>query len=229
MKKFLPLIFFVWSCTGNETKNQKPLQVLNVNDDEWATYEGRWSSDRGVLSLELSLKEGSVGIDSDYKLQESLLSDTRAFGTTSIGKYTTVSGLSDGALGIEIQNLDKRSEITMFRFESTTEPNKTDEMFFITRGNDELIPCDDHFKPLTTNKKFTLHKRSRLFTVEGYFSAYAGAAEFFEMNTRENWIVADLGEIDKIKLRHKELIKQEFEGVYLKALAYSVADSGDRW
>ena len=108
-----------------------------------------------------------------------------------------------------------------------------DEMFFLTRGNDELLPCDDNFKPITTDRRYTLHKRSRLFTVEGYITFGQDSAEyfkqdsatFFERNTSEYWRVTDLGEFNELRLLYKKLAKEKFEGVYLKALAYSVMDT----
>ena len=39
------------------------------------------------------------------------------------------------------------------------------------------------------------------------------------------WKVANLGELDGLKLMYKQLATQENEGIYLKALAYSVLDT----
>ena len=98
-------------------------------------------------------------------------------------------------------------------------------MFFVTRGNDELLPCDNNFIPLTLDRRYTLHRRSNLFTVEGYFTLEHDSFEFFERNTREYWKVTDLGEFNELTVAYNKLAKEKYEGIYLKALAYSVLDS----
>jgi hypothetical protein len=85
--------------------------------------------------------------------------------------------------------------------------------------------CDNNFTPLTTDRRYTLHKRSRLFTVEGYFTLEPDTVKFFERNTREDWSVTDLGEYHELIASYKDLAKGKYEGIYLKALAYSVLDT----
>lgn len=48
---------------------------------------------------------------------------------------------------------------------------------------------------------------------------------FFERNTRERWKVTDLGEFNELRLIYKQLAKEKHEGIYLRALAYSVLDT----
>jgi hypothetical protein len=100
-----------------------------------------------------------------------------------------------------------------------------EEMFFITRGHDELIPCDNEYKPLTTDWRYTLHRRSNLFTVEGYVTFDSDSAEFYERNVMERWRLADLEEFQELKEKYRQTAKEKYEGIYLKALAYSVADT----
>ena len=222
MKKIL-LLFLLYACTANEKKRQDPFPVLTVSEDEWATYEGRWLTNDAIISFELSLKSGAFGIDSYYKLQESIVSDNKASGTTSYGLYSTNTGFANKELGICLHDLSTYTEGSYLRFKkSDSEP---EEMFFITRGNDELLPCDNGFKPITTDWRYTLHKRSSLFTVEGYITFEQDSAELYERNTSDHWKVADLGEFDKLRIQYIQLAKVRHEGIYLRALAYSVGDT----
>ena len=222
MKKVFTLIFLLFECTVHEKQKQEPFPVLTISDDEWATYEGRWLANDDIIRFELSLKSGAFGVDSDYKLVESFESDSLASGTTSQGMYSSYNGFANNELGICLHDLDTYSKAMHWRFKKSTD--MSDEMFFMTRGNDELLPCDDSFKPITTDRRYTLHKRSKLFTVEGYITFNQDSAVFFERNTREPWKVTDLGEFNKLRLMYKQLAKEKYEGIYLKALAYSVLE-----
>ena len=226
MKKMLLVIFLLYACTANEKKRHDPFPVLTVSDDEWATYEGRWLTNDAIISFELSLKSGSFGIDSYYKLSESIDSDTKSSGTTSYGLYSTYTGFANKELGICLHELSTYTEGTYLRFKKSDD--SLEEMFFITRGNDELLPCDDGFKPITSDRRYTLHKRSTLFTVEGYITFEQDSAVFYERNTSEHWKVADLGEFDKLRVQYKQLAKEKYEGIYVRALAYSVCDTTSR-
>ncbi len=225
MKGIFVLIFILFACTAHEKKKQEPFPLLTISEDEWATYEGRWLTNDGLVGLELSLKTGVSGVDSFYKLHEFFLSDSLASGTGSEGMYSTYYGIVNKELGICLHDLSEYSKGNYLRFKKSQDPTMPDEMFFITRGNDELLPCDDNFKPITTDRRYTLHKRSKLFTIEGYITFHHDSTEFFERNTAEHWKVTDLGEFDKLKLMYKQLAKEKYEGVYLKALAYSVLDT----
>jgi hypothetical protein len=111
------------------------------------------------------------------------------------------------------------------RYESFNGLRTTKEMFFITRGNEELLPCDNNYNPLTTDTRYTLHKRSRLLTVEGYITFENDTAEFFERNSRVRWRVADLGEFDSLEAKYKRFVMEKLQGIYLKELAYTVVDT----
>ncbi len=226
MKKISALIFLLSACATHENKNKEPFTVAaKVNEDEWATYEGHWSTQGAVVRMELSLRNGGVGVDSDYKLIESYESDIRASGTVSNETYSTYSGFPNHEFGIRLHNLGEYANGSFLRFKKSPDVNEPDEMFFLTRGSDELLPCDQNFKPLTEDRRYTLHKRSKLFTVEGYITYNQDSTDFFERNTRERWKVTNLGEFDEVTQKYKELAKEKFEGIYLKALAYSVADT----
>lgn len=220
------LIFILPACTVNENRNQKPFPVLATSaDDEWATYEGKWLKQGGIIRFELSLKSGSLGYDSYYKLTEYFESDRSASGTPSHGLYSTYNRFANKELGICLHDVGTYENGNYLRFKKNNDIDGQDEMYFVTRGNDELLPCNNTFTPLTTDKRYTLHKRSNLFTVEGYFTMAEDSIEFFERNTREYWKITDLGEFNELTLAYHKLVKEKYEGIYLKALAYTVLDT----
>ena len=224
MKKLFVFIFLLSACTVHEKEKQKPFPVFTISDDEWATYEGKWLNNDGVIRFELSLKSGGFGVDSYYKLVESFESDSLASGTESQGSYSTHYGFANKEVGICLHDLSEYSKGFYLRYKPSQRMDIPEEMFFITHGNDELVPSDDHFKPITTDRRYTLHQRSKLFTVEGYITFEHDTATFFERNTCEHWKVTNLGEFNEIRSIYKQLAKVKYEGIYLKALAYSVTD-----
>lgn len=208
---------------SSEKEKQVLFPILNISDDEWATYEGRWLTKGGIIHFELSLKTGPVGMDSYYELQESFISDSVAHGTTSQGRYSTFYGSNNKEVGICLHDLGDYDYSVVLRYKKS--PGMPEEMFFLTRGGSELLPSDDSFKPLTTDRRYTLHKRSRQFTVERYLTVENDSVSFFERNTLEHWRVTDLGEYDQLKELYNRLAREKYEGIYVKALAYAVSDT----
>ena len=51
--------------------------------------------------------------------------------------------------------------------------------------------------------------------------------EFFERNTFEDWHVAQLGLYEDVRKNYTGLAKEPWEGIYVRALAYSVSDTTD--
>lgn len=226
MNKLFLFIFLVSACTVNEKEKQKPFPALTIsNDDEWATYEGKWLTNGGVIRLELSLKSGAFGYDSYYKLSESFEADSSASGTTSQGLYSSYEGLPNKEFRICLHDISTYAKGGYLRFKRWDKIDNKDEMFFMTRGTGELLPCDNNFNPLTTDRRYTLHRRLNLFTVEGYFTMEQDSIKFFERNTREYWKITDLGEFNELIVAYKKLAKEKYEGIYLKALAYTVRDT----
>lgn len=223
MRKILCLLIGLSGCMSNEKEKTILFPMLTVNDDEWAIYEGRWLTQGGSIHFELSLKTGPVGTDSYYVLHESFISDSLSHGTTSQGRYSTFYGSNNKEVGICLRELALYDFSMALRYQKS--PDMPEEMFFLTRGDRELLPSDDSFKPLTTDRRYTLHKRSKQFTVEGYLTVENNSVSFFERNTHERWRVADLGEYDQLKELYTRLAREKYEGIYLKALAYSVSDT----
>ena len=234
----LILIVLLSTCSAIDKKKPAPFPILDTSGEEWATYEGKWLYKDGVIQFELFLKTGATGVDTYYKLHERVLSKQSAGSTTSQGMYSSYYGISNNQTGICLHdlatfNLKNFTSPTHLRYKKSI-IDEREEMFFITRGNNELLPCDNDFKPITTDRKYSLHKRSKQFTVEGYITfnqdtlTEEDTARFFERNTSEYWSVTNLGEFDELQTAYKKLAKEKNEGIYLKALAYSVIDTTAR-
>lgn len=220
--KWIAFTLLLSACSLSEKKNEVPFLVAPLKDEQWATFEGRWKSPDAVIHLELSLESGSVGADAHYDLHELKEATKFASGTSSQNLYSTYIRDAGKEFGIRLHNLAEYSYSNYFRYPSNSDQGE--EMFFLTRGDEELIPCDDKFQPLTDDWRSTLHKRSRPFTVEGYFTFEKDSAKFFERNAMQNWKLTELGDFFELKTKYAQLAKQKHEGIYLKGLAYSVKD-----
>lgn len=94
------------------------------------------------------------------------------------------------------------------------------ELFFKNKGDHELVLLDRDLSEASPG--YSLVRRSNLFTVEGYITFVNDTSDFFERNTRQKWAVAKLGEYPEADSTYKLLAKEKFEGIYMKALGYSV-------
>lgn len=216
MKKVFALVLLLAGCTTTpRSPETKDFPTLYVTDDAWATYESRW-----VVRFELSLKAGAFGYDSYYRLIEHYEKKNSASSVVTSGTYTTHYNWKDNLHAITLHDLNTTLEGGYLRYKQFGK--SYEEMYFLSRGNQELIPCDDNFNALTEDPRYTLHKRSRLFTVEGYITFENDSATFFERNTHEHWKVANLGEIQELKKWYRKLARRKYEGVYMRALAYSI-------
>lgn len=224
--KYAAFIFLLICCSC-KTKPHQDFVIVTTGDEEWTHYEGQWTMDAGVVIMRLALKTGAHGLEAQYKLSESVLKENWASGTSSYSTYSTYfGGGSNSSMGIVLHNLSKFSDNPFFRYRKSLD--LPEEMFFITRGQNELLPCDPDFKPLTTDKRYTLHRRSELFTVEGYVTFDDDSVDFYERNTSKRYNVADLAEFSKVEAGYKKWATTKHEGVYVKALAYTVVDSTAR-
>ncbi|MEX1240973.1 MAG: hypothetical protein WEB30_14710 [Cyclobacteriaceae bacterium] len=61
-----------------------------------------------------------------------------------------------------------------------------------------------------------------VFTVEGYFTVYSDTTDYFERNTLTKWPVAQLAYYNEAVAQYHALAEEPYEGIYLKALAYTV-------
>jgi len=91
-------------------------------------------------------------------------------------------------------------------------------------NSNELVLLDGNSSPVSEDDRYTLKKRSILFTIEGFVTVSPSASDFFEFNTRENWIVARSGCYDEVASKYLEFVREKNEGIYLKAIAFYVED-----
>ncbi len=240
MKKLIALSFILTTCSSPKEK-QVPFPVLAAPEDEWAVYEGTIITDNELeVEIELSLMQAAVGQESYFALQKDLYLKGVAYGSRSNGKYSVSYGLPEHEQGLTIidppikikENLitDKGKKLIAEGSEELARKliQEQDllampELYFKTLGNEKLVQTDRNFNSKTP--EYVLFKRSGLFTVEGYVTCEDSVTEFFERNTRVNWKVASLGKIDSVKIKYVGLATEGNEGIYLKALAYSIADA----
>jgi hypothetical protein len=227
MKNLFFLGFFLAACTTAEKPDFYDFPTKTVMNNAWATYEGNWPGADGIRSVELSLLQNSGEGETWFNLYENFHSKKLAGSSTQKGKFSLYR-LSGNEFGIRLHNLNPHPYGAHFRVSDPALFSSKQEIFFITRGENELIPCDHDFKPLSLDRSKTLHKRLDYITVEGYVTFYNDSAEYFEKNTRQYWKLDPLGEFESIRKIYFRNTSEPYEGMYLKALAYSVADTTAR-
>src|SRR5690606_21440804 len=103
---------------------------------------------------------------------------------------------------------------------------KTGKLVFKTgRNSNELVLLDGNSNPVSDDDRYTLKKRSLLFTVEGFITMDPNATDLFEINTRENWNVVKAGNYGEVLRKYQELATEKHEGIYLKGIAFYVEDT----
>jgi hypothetical protein len=228
------------ACSSPKEK-QVPFPSRSSGEEEWVVYEGKILTDKGLeADIELSLMSAAVCMESYFELKKSLITKEDNHNWQSRGKYSVAYGLPGHEQGITINDPPIKikglltsnksvkveaegSEEFAKRLAKTRDLLDMPEIFFKTQGNEKLIQTDRSFDD--KGQKYVLYRRSDLFTVEGYATCEDSVTEFFERNTLKNWNVARLGEINSIKIKYIELATEMNEGIYLKALAYSIADT----
>jgi hypothetical protein len=221
LKQILPILLLMASCSSREEKQADKLFTRSVTPEEWTVYEGKWKTPDGLLRIELFLEEGAPGMDARFKLFESIESTHIGTGSATFGSYTIFYGLQNEEIGIRLNRLAQNSPNQHFRQSKSWFFDDDEEMYFISKGDLQLIPSDESFVPISTEEKFAMTKRlSKPFTVEGYITFSEASAEFFERNTGENWMVSNFGERDTLQTIYGNLAKEKFEGIYVKALAF---------
>jgi hypothetical protein len=224
MKCSIVVLLFLASCSREGTVPKEELFSRNVSDPEWTTYEGKWKTEKGTLKIELSLKNNSNNVDAFYNLWETNESPDGASGITSKGGFMSYN-LPDHESGIRLLELKRSPYASPLRVKESSLMDLSEEMYFVTRGANELIPTDKNFVPITEDPMSTLHKALNYFTVEGYLTIEGDSVQYFEKNTRQYWKVSHLGEFEKARGLYETHTKEKYEGLYLRGLAYSIYDS----
>lgn len=230
MKSFI--IILLWmvallSCSESVDKTSEPFPDFLHPDVSVITYEGILRSVNGKdVLVQLDLVPGAPGMDSYYKIYQRLFPNdtTRHFsvGGNHEGKYSVLLG-APGERLIKIHR-GRKKWFLMQTDRYTWDDWVPEEVVLKSHGDHALVMVDENFEEVEL--RYTLFRRSELFTVEGYFTAYNDTCEFFERNTRKQWAVAQLAKYPYVKKSYHRLAKEKFEGIYLKALSYSVSQTG---
>src|SRR5688572_29920695 len=90
---FIAFIFLLFGCHA-ENRETAVFPEVYESEPDWIIYEGIVPSDSGEeITMELSLRPGSPGYDSDYRLEEwNAPHNMYMMGRNSASKYTTLIG-----------------------------------------------------------------------------------------------------------------------------------------
>ena len=208
-------------CSQPEPLSE-PYPNYLIEEEDWIVYEGTLPSSYGPdVQVELHLYPGAPGLDARYRLRESYPDTVSARyngGMTSTGRYMMLSAPEGKIIHITdrlfISAISTKGPFPMPELAE-------EELYLKTDGEHRLIFLDENMQE--KSRSYVLFRRvSPLFTVEGYFSVYDDTTDFYERNTQKEWSVAPLAEYDEAVKKYNYLAKEKFEGVYLKALAYTV-------
>ncbi len=230
MKKLIVLILLFTACSKPQEQKQTPFPIVASSENDWVVYEGRVRDKKGhVIDIELSLEQDAVGLEADFKLNINAKNNNYQTAFAPTGKYSISYGFPNQEKGITVECQAKGNPASESFIKELNKKIKFPELadgenlFFLTENSEKLILTDSHFSPLI-NSSNALYHRSNLFTAEGYVTADSVTSEFFERNTSEKWELAKLVEYDSIKTTYQKLATEKNEGIYLKALAYSIED-----
>jgi len=239
MKTFCFLLAALLSSFGCSEKRDATLPLVESRGQEWAIFEGKVRLPDGeVLDVELSLKEGSPGVESAYKLNGLLVSNQRTSIVQGKGLYEA-SQLNNGMFGIRLMGAATGHLVSSGAFLTSnidrlrkapfmSNDYESLDFYFATSGDGRLAATDENYNRIATDDSFTLFRRSDLFTIEGYITLGPDCSlEFFERNTFKNWQVARLGVYRDLENNYVDLATETWEGIYTRAVAYSVSDASD--
>jgi hypothetical protein len=229
MKKFL-LLFVLFACSNKEKIETPPSPTVVDEKAKKIVYEGVIKTSYGEGPVTLALQEVETGLTSRFELDGEVAKDM-LFGR-AVGEYSTLSGAEGNEVILQLHGsfmyMGRAQKAKKGTVAFKPEIQKVD-LFFVTEGGNKLVLVDEDFDRIADDNRFTLYKRSRLFTAEGYITFEDNRTDFYEQNTNERWDVATLGAYRDAQKIYDSLVSQKFEGMYLKALAYSVeSDSSDK-
>lgn len=212
----------VFSCSRPQPISE-PYPHYLIEEEDWIVYEGTLPASYGPdVHVELSLFPGAPGLGSRYNMMEypdvSRWSEVFAGMIRSSGRYLVLSSPEGRIIHISdrtfIRSISMRGDLRMPEFGK-------ENLYLKSDGEEKLVFVDENIKE--KNRDYVLTRRSSpLFTVEGYFSVYNDTTDFYERNTGKAWAVARLGRYGEAVKKYDYLAKEKFEGVYVKALAYTV-------
>jgi hypothetical protein len=231
MRKILLLLVF-FACSSKEKIEPPPSPTVVDEKTEWIVYEGILKTQFGEGPAELSLMQTEIGQTSNLRLTGSFIEGQKFL--HAMGRYTILYGAANQEIIIQAHcTASFFSKSAKERIRQNHKPGKgTSEIIkpeileldlsFKSDGMFKLVQVDEDFERISEDNRYTLFKRLRLFTVEGYVTLENTHTEFFEQNTRENWLVAPIGNHAEVQHVYDSLVTEKSEGMYLKALAYSI-------
>lgn len=230
VRKFIMFWLLLAGCNPDKSADQGK-QVYEPAE-EWWTYEGVVRTDSGNdIMMELSLMQGAVGVPSSYRTIEEYVSFEDRITLASRGKYTILLGSSDVGNIIEIRNKKNRiSEMSGPSFTSDrSEYSKQlykqaaiSSLTFKTSEFGDLVQVDDSHNPIATDDRYTLKRRSGLYTVKGFITLDSDAPDFYELNTHQTWSVLRAGAFGEAKAKLLSMDVKSGEEIYLEAIAFFV-------
>lgn len=213
------------SCSRHQ-KSPDSFPSFDIAEEDMIPYEGILPSADGLPAhTELYLRPGPPGMDGDYELHESMNLVNVSVGASSRGKYTVLLAPAGG----RIIQLKSCSLVQRPARENEWLPAERAGRDLYLRGTDgnELALVDNNFQQI--DARYALIRRSALFTAEGYITVYDDStAEFYERNTRKKWPLAQYGCYTQAVRKYHSSAKEKFEGIYLKALSYTVSCRSDQ-
>ena len=226
MKKFL-LLFVLFACSNKEKIETPPSPTVVDEKAKRIVYEGIIKTEHGEGPVELSLVEAETGLTAPFDLKGDIAKDV--IFAMARGEYSTLSGASGNEVILQLHGrffvfgrAQKAKKGKGSFVSGSSSDLKEFDLFFITQGGNKLVLVDEDFDRIADDNRYTLYRRKRQFTVEGYITLEDSHTEFYEQNTNENWSVASLGVYDAVHHIYDSLVTQKSEGMYLKALAYAI-------
>lgn len=230
MRKSIVFCLLAAGCNPDKSLDQSTRAYEPA--EEWCTYEGVVRTDSGNdIMIELSLLQGAVGVASSYRTREEYVSFEDRIILASMGKYTIRLGASDLGNIIEIRNKKNRiSEMTGPGFTSAR-PEYSKQLYkqaaiasltFKTGEFGDLVQVDNAHNPIATDSRYTLKRRSGLYTVQGFISLDSDAPDIYELNTHQTWNVLRAGAYGDAKTKYQSMTVGPREEVYLEAIAFFV-------
>ena len=229
MKTFLIALSLAGMLACSQSgDDREPFPHYQIDEEDWIIYEGILPANNGQeVKVELSLVPATPGMASHYKILESFDSkepgNAYSASVSSDGSYDLLSGEETSIIRLFDKRMTRALFLSRGQMETLNEDLKMkQDLYLKSNGEHQLILVDNDFN--VVDRRYTLTRRtSPLFTVEGYFTVYDDTTDFYEKNTQKKWAVAQLAEYDEAVKKYNYLAKEKFEGVYLKALSYSIA------
>lgn len=218
---------------------EKPIPADSfVSNPSTLSFEGRVPLGNGQFLYQelLLLPDANIG-EGHYSLTESVESENdNQILSQLTGQYSSVYGAGADSTSILItlhhSGLDEGVK-RIYKADPTVRI-VTEEMFrrkdvvFVSQSDHHLVLLDNRLKPIATDPEYNLYRRrSRPFTVEGYFTHAGYSAELLEINTNEKWPVAKMGDYQVALQQYYQLRKEKFERLYVKAVAFSTIMTDD--